>query len=118
MTQRPKITIKKALQEKEEENVVNNNSNNGDEDDEDNKENSRDESNVDIDITRVVSLKTQHRLVTVNLEPYFDEYIADNYFKIHQFKSFQLQGMMLYLLPFDHFFVVIYIYYINCRLGI
>ena len=88
MTQRHKIKINKALQGKEEENVVNNS---GDED-EDNKENSRDESN-DIDITRVISLKTQHRLVTVNLEPYFDEYIADNFFKIHQFKSFQLQGM-------------------------
>ena len=39
-----------------------------------------------------ISLKPQHKLLSIDIEPYLEEYLADNYFKIHHFKSFQKQG--------------------------
>jgi len=56
-------------------------------DDNDDKENQPDNDQLD-----TISLKPQHKLLSIDIEPYLEEYLADNYFKIHQFKSFQKQG--------------------------
>ena len=50
-----------------------------------------------LDATKTISLQSSSMLVPVNLEEYFEEYIAENYFRIHRLKHFQTQGNNFFL---------------------
>src|ERR1700728_1160663 len=55
------------------------------------------------DEDRVESLTSKLTMLDINIEPYVEQYIMENYFKLHDLIPFQMRGILLsYILLFTH----------------
>jgi hypothetical protein len=43
--------------------------------------------------TEVESLNHQFKIVNINLEPYIEDYVLENYFKLYKLQAFQTKGI-------------------------
>jgi hypothetical protein len=43
---------------------------------------------------QVASLITKLKVLDINFEPYIEDYVLQNYFKLHDLLPFQLKGMI------------------------